>query len=191
MTKVWRAKVDYGEKGNLQMDEIVLEGISTAFLAESSSKYIDEWDQHSATVESNGLTYDLIPIGSDSFAIHESAVAKMGDCFRKGELFPINLSTECTAKLSSPFETGKWFAIRPTTCIQLAQQARVNYFDGPNKVILDIPRYVFNESDLNGFSIFRIKYDSYAYYVTQHFVDCFREAKLTGIKFVDTKCKLV
>lgn len=58
-------------------------------------------------------------------------------------------------------------------------------------MIQDIKSYVFNESDLNGVSIFRIRFDSYAYYVTQHFVDCFREAKLTGIKFVDTKCKLV
>ncbi len=191
MTKVWRAKVDYGEKGNLQMDEIILEGISTAFLAESSSKYLDDWDQHSATVESNGLTYDVIPIGSDSFAIHESAVAKVSNCLRRDELFPINLSTECTAKLSSRFKTGIWFAIRPRTCIELAEQAKVKYFDGPNKMIRDIKSYVFNESDLNGVSIFRIRFDSYAYYVTQHFVNCFREAKLTGIKFDDTKCKFV
>lgn len=133
MTKVWRAKVDYGEKGNLQMDEIILEGISTAFLAESSSKCIDEWDQHSATVESNGLTYDVIPIGSDSFAIHESAVAKMGGFFRKDELFPINLSNECTAKMSSRFETGIWFAIRPATCIELAEPQKSSILMGPTR----------------------------------------------------------
>ena len=191
MTKVWRAKVDYGEKGNLMMDEITLDGISSGFLDETSTKYLEEWEQHSATVESNGLTYDVLPLALNSLAIHERAVPQLATCIRGDELLPIRISSDCSSKLSYRYNKGVWYAIRPTTCIELEKQSKVKYFDGPNKTIHEIKSYVFRRPDLENVSLFRIKFDTSCYYVTQSFVDSFRGAGLTGLRFIDTKCKVV
>lgn len=76
------------------MDEILLEGVGSEFLGETSTNWLNEWDHHLATVESKGITHHVIPVGSYSMAIHETAVSVLGRFFNSHELLPIKLSLD-------------------------------------------------------------------------------------------------
>ncbi|MFN7841192.1 MAG: hypothetical protein ACK5YR_05940 [Pirellula sp.] len=186
--RVFRVSIDYGKSGNELADEI--NGFGFSF---TSPELLEEQLlNHTAEVESNGRTCHFLPYGAVDKCIHESAIKLLPPLDAK--LVKINLDAIEMEKFQHPFNEGAWFGVRPTQIVEMHPTAKVTYFTGPGikeKMFRNVKTYVFEGKKLDKLTLFWIVSHGAELFATDQFEAAYRKAGLTGLKFVDTNCKIV
>lgn len=188
--KLFDVLSDHGRDGNCGQDEFLLPDENADMLKGANSVERD-WGKPEIEIEPVGRSCHFLAIvGGDGFVVHEDAVDKSVPAWSNVEFLILNCAKSELQKLQSPFNRGRWFAIKPLAEVPLSESANVKYFKGKgvvNRVISEVGKYVFDANDVQDLGLFRVRYLPFSWCATERFVDFYKERKLSGLRFVDLK----
>lgn len=97
-----------------------------------------------------------------------------------------DLTLRCCEILPLVYSRQAYFALNVMTVVDALDEKRSTLTRLPSGAVMSVQEYVFHPDRLNGVVIFRIPQLLRAYvFVTQHFVDRVRRARLTGFRFTE------